>query len=202
MTNKADPGALLRKEALSRGADAAAARLADAAAANGLLDVAYSMVDSPFGLLVVAATKKGVVRLSFDIESPDEVLEDLATRVSPRVLEAPGMLDDARRELELYFDGRLHRFEVPLDWRLTQGFRLSVLRATARVPYGSTSTYSEVAAKAGSPRAYRAAGTALATNPIPIIVPCHRILHSGGGMGGYGGGLQMKERLLKLEGAL
>jgi methylated-DNA-[protein]-cysteine S-methyltransferase len=118
------------------------------------------------------------------------------------VLELPARLDEARRQLELYFEGRLHRFELPLDWRLSRGFRRRVLRETARVPYGRTATYAQLAARAGSARAYRAAGSALGSNPIPIVVPCHRVLRSGGDLGGYGGGLDMKESLLKLEGAI
>ncbi|MDX6652998.1 MAG: methylated-DNA-[protein]-cysteine S-methyltransferase [Solirubrobacterales bacterium] len=183
-------------------AAAAAGRLTDAAADAGLLDVAYATVDSPFGPFVVAATRRGLVRLAFTNERPDDVLEQLAARISPRLLEAPARLDQTRRELELYFEGKLHDFDLPLDWQLTEGFRRRVLRATARVPYGETSTYAEIAAKAGSERAFRAAGSALGSNPLPIVVPCHRILRSGGNLGGYGGGLPMKQRLLELEGVL
>jgi methylated-DNA-[protein]-cysteine S-methyltransferase len=172
------------------------------AEAEGLLDVAYAEMDSPFGPLLLAATNRGVVRLAFDRETTDEVLGDLAGEISPRVLEQPARLDDVRRELDRYFEGRLHEFSVALDWQLTHGFRRQVLRATARVPYGETASYAEMAAEAGSPRAFRAAGTALATNPIPIIVPCHRILRSGGALGNYGGSPEMKEELLRLEGAL
>jgi methylated-DNA-[protein]-cysteine S-methyltransferase len=196
-----DPGKMLRQAARGAAAPTGEA-LSERAAEAGLLDVAYTTVDSPFGELVLAATPRGLVRLAFQVEDPDEVLEDLARRVSPRVLEAPARLDEVRRELDLYFEGRLREFELPLDWRLTQGFRRRVLRATARVPYGRTSTYTEMATKAGSPRAFRAAGTALGANPLPIVVPCHRILHSGGGLGGYGGGLDMKRRLLQIEGVL
>jgi methylated-DNA-[protein]-cysteine S-methyltransferase len=127
---------------------------------------------------------------------------DLAERVSPRVLEAPARLDEARRELDLYFDGRLHDFDLALDWRLSRDFRRRALRAVARIPYGQTRSYMEVAAGAGNERAVRAAGTACGTNPIPIVVPCHRVLRTGGGLGGYGGGLPMKQSLLELEGAL
>jgi methylated-DNA-[protein]-cysteine S-methyltransferase len=166
------------------------------------MDVAYAPLDSPVGPLVVAATRRGLVRISYVYEDPEFVVEDLAARISPRVLEAPERLDDVRRELDEYFDGTRTDFDIAIDWRLTAGFTRKVLRATARVPYGSTSTYREVAGKAGSPRGSRAAGNALGSNPIPIVVPCHRILHSGGGMGGYTGGLDKKIYLLNLEGAI
>ncbi|MDQ3759368.1 MAG: methylated-DNA--[protein]-cysteine S-methyltransferase [Actinomycetota bacterium] len=181
-------------------AAAAAGRLAAEAGEAGLLDVAYAEVDSPVGRLVLAATKRGLVRLSFGGEPLDEVLTQLAERVSPRVLEAPAKLDPARRELDQYFDGKRTEFDVPLDWRLTQGFRRDVLRHIARIPYGEVSTYKEIALAAGSPRAFRAAGSACGSNPLPVIVPCHRVLATGGGLGGYGGGLEMKSFLLKLEG--
>jgi methylated-DNA-[protein]-cysteine S-methyltransferase len=178
-------------------------RLAQRAEAEGLLDVAYAEVDSPLGKLLVATTPKGVVRLGFPGEDPDDILEHLATRISPRVLEAPAKLDAVRRELDEYFDGRLHRFTAKLDWTLTgHGFRHEVLKYTAKIPYGRTSTYMEMATKAGNRKAYRAAGNALGSNPIPVIVPCHRVLATSGGLGGYGGGLDVKERLLHLEGAL
>jgi methylated-DNA-[protein]-cysteine S-methyltransferase len=169
---------------------------------EGLLDVSYAEVDSPFGPLLVAATESGLVKVAFDRETHEEVLGDLAGEISPRVLEDPARLDEARRQLDRYFDGELRRFSLPLDWRLTHGFRRKVLHATARVPYGSTSSYAEMASEAGSPRAFRAAGTALATNPIPIVVPCHRIIRSGGDLGNYGGSPEMKEKLLRMEGAL
>jgi len=178
------------------------AEFIDRAEREGLIEVAYAEMDSPFGPLLLAATESGLVRVAFDGEVHDEVLGDLAGEISPRVLELPGRLDDARRQLDRYFEGRLRDFSLPLDWQLSHGFRRKVLRATARVPYGATSTYSDMAAEAGSPRAYRAAGTALATNPIPIVVPCHRILRSGGVIGNYGGGPEMKEKLLHLEGAI
>ena len=178
------------------------ARLAEAAGDAGVLDVAYSEVDSPVGRLMVAATPRGLVRVAFPLEPSDAVLEQLAERVSPRVLEAPARLDDVRRELDEYFEGRRQRFEIPIDWFLTHGFFRRVLRNTARIGYGKVSTYGEVAARAGSPRAVRAAGNALGSNPIPIVVPCHRVVRTGGALGGYGGGLDRKEFLLKLEGAL
>jgi methylated-DNA-[protein]-cysteine S-methyltransferase len=177
-------------------------RLTERADAEGLLDVAYATADSPFGPLLLAATPRGLVKVSLPSYSPDEALEELAARISPRVLEAPARLEQARRELDLYFEGRLREFDLPLDWELTgSGFRRRVLEEAAHIPYGRTSSYSEMAAMAGSPRAFRAAGSALGSNPIPIVVPCHRVLRSGGALGGYGGGLPMKEALLKLEGA-
>jgi methylated-DNA-[protein]-cysteine S-methyltransferase len=172
------------------------------AAAEGLLDVAYTTADSPFGPLLLARTERGLVRVGLPNQDADELLVDLATRVSPRVLEAPKELDEVRRELDLYFEGKLDRFDLPLDWRLSSGFRQRVLRAINRIPYGQTRTYMEMARSAGNERAVRAAGTACGHNPIPIFVPCHRVLRSGGGLGGYGGGLPMKEELLKLEGVL
>ena len=168
----------------------------------GLVDVAYAHADSPFGDWIIAVTPRGLVRLAFSREDEDAVLDDLSRRVSPRVLHAPARLDPVRRELDEYFDGKRHDFDVQLDWQLVHGFTLKVLRATARIPYGSVSTYKDMARSAGSPAAARAAGNALHNNPIPIVVPCHRVLHSGGGMGGYGGGLDMKEKLLRLEGAI
>ena len=172
------------------------------AEADGLVDIAYTTVDSPVGAMLVAATPRGLVALGLPNHDPDLLLADLAWRVSPRVLEAPDRLDRVRRELDEYFAGRRRRFEMPLDWRLIHGFHTAVLRQTARIPYGRVSTYREVATRAGSPLAVRAAGNALATNPIPIVIPCHRVLRTGGGLGGYGGGLDLKAKLLQLEGAL
>src|SRR5205823_1211688 len=140
--------------------------------------------------------------ISFPTERPDDVVEELAVMVSPRVLEAPERLDEVRRELDEYFDGERDHFDVPLDMQLTRGFTRKVLQATARIPFGSVSTYRDVARRAGNDRAYRAAGNALGANPIPIVVPCHRVLHSGGGLGGYGGGLDVKRFLLRLEHAI
>jgi methylated-DNA-[protein]-cysteine S-methyltransferase len=174
-------------------------RLAERAGAEGLLDVAYANVDSPFGPLLVATTPSGVVRVNLPTYDPEETLEELAARISPRILEAPARLDDARRELDLYFEGKLTEFDLPIDWQLTDGFRKKVQRAIARIPYGQTRSYTEMARSAGNERAVRAAGTACGSNPIPIVVPCHRVLRSGGGLGGYGGGLPMKEALLQLE---
>ena len=177
-------------------------RLRERANDEGLLDVAYTISDSPFGPLLLAATPKGLVKVSLPGHDPEETLEDLAARVSPRVLEAPARLEEARRELDLYFEGKLTEFELPLDWQLSKDFRRRALRAIDRIPYGRTRSYTEIARSAGNERAVRAAGTACGANPIPIVVPCHRVLRSGGALGGYGGGLPMKEALLKLEGVL
>jgi methylated-DNA-[protein]-cysteine S-methyltransferase len=186
----------------SAGDDALAEEFLRRAEQEGLLDVAYAETDSPVGRLLLATTPRGLVRVSFPIESPEKVLEDLAGSVSPRILESPAKLDEARRELDLYFEGRLQHFDLPLDWQLTHGFYRKVLRATARIPYGQTRSYRQMAKRAGSPRAVRAAGSALGSNPLPIIVPCHRVLRTGGALGGYGGGPETKQALLELEGAL
>ena len=170
------------------------------AEAEDLVDVAYAVTDSPIGPLLVAATPEGVVRLGFQTENRDEILDDLAHRVSPRVLEAPARLDEARRELDEDFEGRRDHFDLPLDWQLSHGFRKSVLvRLYADVAYGHTVSYLELATMVGNPKASRAVGTAMATNPIPIVVPCHRVLRTGGQLGGYGGGLPVKVKLLELE---
>jgi methylated-DNA-[protein]-cysteine S-methyltransferase len=183
--------------------DGALPRLDLAAARAGLLDVAYTTVDSPVGPLLLAMTERGLVRLAYLGEGErDLVLEELAARVSPRMLEAPSKLDEPRRELDQYFAGARKDFEFPIDWSLSHGFGRRVLRATARIPFGSVSTYKDVAAGAGSPRGYRAAGNALGANPLPIVVPCHRVLHAGGGLGGYTGGLDRKQLLLGLEGVV
>jgi methylated-DNA-[protein]-cysteine S-methyltransferase len=191
----------LREAALDLPTDPPA--VADRAAEEGLLDVAYTSVDSPLGPLVVAATPKGLVRVSYtEFRGEDEVLEDLARRVSPRVLEAPARLDGVRRELDEYFEGRREEFETAIDWSYLAGFTREVLRATARIGFGEVSTYAGVAEAAGSPRAVRAAGNALGANPMPVVVPCHRVLRTGGSLGGYTGGLERKEFLLRLEGML
>jgi methylated-DNA-[protein]-cysteine S-methyltransferase len=170
------------------------------AADEGLLDVAYAEVDTPVGVLGLGATPRGLVRVAFG--GGDDVVEDLARRVSPRVLEAPERLDEVRRELDEYFEGRRTEFAVPIDWSLTRGFFRKVLQATARIGYGRVRTYTQMAARAGSPRAHRAAGNALASNPICVVVPCHRVVPTTGGIGNYGGGPERKEYLLQLEGAL
>jgi methylated-DNA-[protein]-cysteine S-methyltransferase len=191
------------------GAAAAAGRLLARAEDEGLVEVAYGSVESPFGDLLAAVTPRGLLRLSYDPRRNDAVLEQIAAKVSPRILEAPARLDPVRRELDEYFDGRRQRFELKLDWRLTRGFFQKILRETARVRFGELATYKQMAEAAGSPRAVRAAGNALGSNPIPIVVPCHRIVRTGGKMGGYGGelgpyiaGSDIKRRLLELEGAL
>lgn len=176
-------------------------RLEADADAAGVLDIAYRTVDSPVGALLLVATPEGLVRLAFERENFDTVLETLAARVSPRVLEAPARLDDAARQVDEYFAGTRRRFEVPLDWRLSRGFRRTVLEHLAGIGYGRTESYTQVAAAAGSPRAVRAVGTACATNPLPIVVPCHRVLRSDGSLGGYLGGLDAKSVLLGLEAA-
>jgi methylated-DNA-[protein]-cysteine S-methyltransferase len=175
--------------------------LATAAATAGLLDVAYATLDSPVGRLLVATTPRGLVRIAYLDEAGEEpVVEQLATRISPRVLAAPRRVDEPRRELDEYFNRRRHEFDLPIDWTLTRGFGRRVLRATARIPYGEVSSYKQVAAAAGSPRGSRAAGNALGVNPMPIVVPCHRVLHAGGGLGGYTGGVERKRLLLDVEG--
>jgi methylated-DNA-[protein]-cysteine S-methyltransferase len=173
-----------------------------AADEEGLVDVAYATVDSPFGTFVAASTGKGLVRLALSPSGIDDVLDDLSARISPRVLEMPARLDTVRRELDEYFSGSRWAFDIAIDWSLVDGFNRRVLRATARIPYGSVSTYRDMARSAGSPRAARAAGNALHNNPVPIIVPCHRVIGSDGSLTGYGGGLPMKEALLRLEGAV
>jgi methylated-DNA-[protein]-cysteine S-methyltransferase len=184
----------------AEGGAAALPQIAEAAATAGLLDVAYARLDSPFGPLLLASTAGGLARLAYvEFEREDEVLAQLAARISPRVLASPRRLDGPRRELDEYFEGRRRRFEIALDRRLMGPFATRVLAVTEAIPYGSVSTYSEVAAAAGSPRGARAAGNALGSNPLPIVVPCHRVLHAGGGLGGYTGGLHRKRALLALE---
>lgn len=178
------------------------ADLAERAAQAGLLDVARGTYDSPLGSLTILVTPRGLVRLSYPGEGVADQLAEIAERISPRILEAPERTDRVRRQLDEYFGGNRHAFDVPIDWRLVRGFAGDVLRATAAIPFGSVSSYRQVAALAGSPNAYRAAGNALGSNPIPIVVPCHRVLHAGGGLGGYTGGLDRKRYLLRLEGAI
>jgi methylated-DNA-[protein]-cysteine S-methyltransferase len=179
----------------------AAERATGRARAAGLADVSYAFEPSPVGELLVAVTPRGLIRIAYGAEErSDTVLEELARRVSPRMLEAPAALDEVRRELDEYFGGKRTGFEIPVDWRLHDGFSRRVLRATARIPYGQLLTYAQVAAKAGSPRGSRAAGNALGSNRIPIVVPCHRVVRSGGALGGYTGGIERKEYLLDLEG--
>ena len=175
-------------------------RLAERANKEGVLDVAYAQVDSPLGPLTVAATDRGLVRVAYPDRTLDSVLEVLSREILPRVLEAPERLDPIRRELDEYFEGDLRRFSTKIDWSLTaDGFFRKVLRATARIGYGKVLTYGEVAAKAGSPKAVRATGNGLGSNPMPVVVPCHRVVRTGGGLGGYTGGIERKEFLLALE---
>jgi methylated-DNA-[protein]-cysteine S-methyltransferase len=176
--------------------------LSERALRDGLLDIGYGYVDSPLGRLTVAATPRGLLRVAYPAGDPDHVLQELAAKVSPRLLFAPAFIDEVRRELDEYFEGRRERFEVPLDWTLTRGFVRQVLRATARIDYGDVRTYRDVATSAGSPRAVRAAGNALNANPMPVVIPCHRVVRTGGALGGYGGGVERKEFLLGLEGAI
>jgi len=166
---------------------------------EGLMDVVYTQVDSPLGPLTVAATPGGLVRLAYPERPLDQVLAGLADAVSPRILEAPARLDPIRRELEEYFEGKRRRFETPIDWALTRGFFRRVLQVTAAIDYGDVCTYTEVAARAGSARAVRATGNGLGSNPMPVVVPCHRVVRTGGGLGGYTGGIERKEFLLGLE---
>ena len=176
-----------------------AERFSARAAEEGHVDVAYATVDSPIGRLLAAVTRQGLARLGFGQESHDTILEDLSRRISPRVVEAPGRVDDVRRQLDEYFAGSRQRFTLPLDWALMQGFARKVLQRTNEIPYGEVRTYRQVAELAGNERASRATGNALGSNPIPIVVPCHRVIRTGGGLGGYGGGLEIKQLLLNLE---
>jgi methylated-DNA-[protein]-cysteine S-methyltransferase len=195
-----DPDRLTPPPLDSDAATAAAARFAATAGA----DVSYAVIDSPVGRLVAAGTPRGLARLAYvdDSGGLDAVLDALAARLSPRILEAPARLDPVARELDEYFAGRRTAFDLPVDWALVAPFGRRVLRATAAIPFGATASYAEVAASAGSPRGSRAAGNALGANPVPIVVPCHRVLRSGGALGGYTGGLHRKEALLRIEGVL
>jgi methylated-DNA-[protein]-cysteine S-methyltransferase len=185
---------------VARRSRAAADRLGDLAAADGLLDVAFSELGSPVGDLLVAVTPKGLVRVAFESEGWEEVLAELASRVSPRILASDRATGEVRRELDEYFGHRRDRFDLPLDRRLIHGIARDVLSATARIPFGRTSTYGEIARRIGNPRAARAVGNALGSNPIPIVIPCHRVIRAGGHLGGYGGGPGRKEILLGVEG--
>lgn len=182
--------------------DQARSRFALRAAEEGLLDVAYTFHDTPFGPMLLARTEGGLVEVVLRAERADDELERIAAEISPRILEAPARLDAERRQLDEYFDGKRREFELELDRRLVRGFGVDVLRVTAAIPYGKTLSYGEVAAEAGRPRAQRAAGTALGSNPIPIVIPCHRVVRADGSPGNYGGGSEMKQRLLEHEGAL
>jgi len=174
--------------------------LAHRAAAEGLVDVAYAQVDSPFGPLTVAGSERGLLLVAYPERPLDELLTRLAEEVSPRVLEAPARLDRVRRELHEYFEARRRSFTEPIDWTLAGGgFFRRVLETTAGIAYGQVRTYGEVAAGAGSPRAVRATGNGLGSNPMPVVVPCHRVVRTGGGLGGYTGGVERKRFLLSLE---
>jgi methylated-DNA-[protein]-cysteine S-methyltransferase len=180
-----------------------AARTAARAADEGIADCAYATVDSPVGRLITVATPRGLARIAYELPNGglESILDQVAERLSPRIVEAPARLDDVRRELDEYFEGRREHFDLALDWALVSGpFTRRVLQATAEISFGATLSYRDVAEEAGSPRAFRAAGNALGSNPIPIIVPCHRVLASGGRLGGYTGGLDVKRALLAIEG--
>jgi len=174
-------------------------RLSDRAERVGLVDISYGEMDSPVGPLVIAVTERGLVQLSYS-DRYTEALPDLARLLSPRIMRRPHRTDGVRRELDEYFDGRRRSFDMHLDWALIRGFRRQVLEVTAAIPFGQFLTYSEVAGRAGNPRASRAAGNALGSNPMPIVIPCHRVLRTGGGLGGYTGGIHRKVQLLRLEG--
>ena len=185
----------------SEAAAGSARRFARRAVADGLADVVFGVLDSPLGDLVAAVTRRGLVRLSYGADDLDRTLRELSALISPRILEGSTEIDPVRRQLHEYFEGRRTRFELAVDLSLTTGFGRRVLEAATKIPYGSVATYRDVATGAGSPAAVRAAGTALGRNPIPIVVPCHRVVRTGGGLGGYTGGLARKEALLALEGA-
>ena len=173
-------------------------RFRDAAVAEGLLDVSYDIADTPIGPLLVAVTERGLCRISFDPE-PDRELDGLARDYGPRVLRAASPIDPVKRELDEYFQGRRRKFELPVDLRGRSEFSLAVLQQLADVPYGEVTTYGSLAARTGRPRAARAVGTIMNRNPIPIVLPCHRVVGSTGSLVGYGGGLERKRQLLDLE---
>jgi methylated-DNA-[protein]-cysteine S-methyltransferase len=176
-------------------------RLEVAAARDGTLDLAYRTIDTPVGALLLAATEQGLVRVAYAREDHDRVLQALAEKISPRILKAPARLDDAARQLDEYFAGTRRRFEFPLDLRLSAGFRRIVLAHLPEIAYGRTESYAQVALATGHPKAVRAVGTACATNPLPVVVPCHRVVRSDGSVGGYVGGSDAKHTLLSMEAA-
>jgi methylated-DNA-[protein]-cysteine S-methyltransferase len=178
---------------------AAARRFADRAAAEHEADFAYTTFESPLGELLLVASRRGLAQMHYLDDPLEQALETLARKRSPRIVESAGALDRWRRELDEYFSGARHRFEAQLDWEALTSFQRAVLRATVAIPYGATSTYTGVATAAGNPRAQRAAGNALGANPLAIVIPCHRVLRSGGAFGGYTGGLHRKHYLLELE---
>jgi methylated-DNA-[protein]-cysteine S-methyltransferase len=177
------------------------AHLADRADRDGLLDVAYRTMDSPAGPLLLAATTAGLVRVAFELENHDDVLAELSTAISPRILRSPRGVDDVARQLDEYFAGRRRVFDLPVDLQLAKGFRRAVLEHLRDIPYGMTESYTVVARAVGSPKAVRAAGSACATNPIPLVVPCHRVVRSDGTYGQYRGGPAVKHTLLTMEAA-
>jgi len=201
MSTKALKG-LAGKEEADRLAKVAAVTLAETAADRGLIDVSVGEIDSPMGELLLAVTPRGLAYVAFEDEERDELLARLSRQLSPRILEYPAATDEVRRQLDEYFAGDRTRFELKLDRRLMRGIARDVLAATARVPFGRTTTYGTLAERIGRPRASRAVGNALGSNPIPIVVPCHRVLRAGGDVGGYAGGPSRKRRLLTLEGSL
>lgn len=178
------------------------ASLESSAQSAELVDLAYETLDSPVGSLLLVATERGLLRVAFSREGHDRVLERLATSVSPRILRSPATLEQAARQLDDFFAGGRTGFDLPLDLRLSRGFRRLVLSHLAEIPYGHTESYAQVALAAGSPKAVRAVGSACATNPLPVVVPCHRVLRSDGSLGGYLGGLEAKRTLLTLEAGL
>lgn len=176
-------------------------RLIAAAGREGVLDIAYHVIDSPVGALLLATTEIGLIRIAFAREDHDTALQTLADRISPRILHAPARLDIVARELDEYFEGHRQGFDIALDWRLSAGFRSIVLHHLPAIGYGRTASYAAVARLADNPNAVRAVGTACATNPLPIVVPCHRVVRSDGGMGEYLGGVDAKRALLAIEAA-
>jgi methylated-DNA-[protein]-cysteine S-methyltransferase len=176
-------------------------RLAAAADRDGILDVAYRTVDTPVGPLLLAATEAGLVRVAYASEGHDAVLEALADRISPRILNAPARLDAPARELDEYFARRRRSFDLRLDWQLSAGFRRAVLSHLPEIGYGHTASYATAASLAGHPKAVRAAASACATNPLPVVVPCHRVIYADGRIGRYLGGPDAKRTLLTLEAA-
>jgi methylated-DNA-[protein]-cysteine S-methyltransferase len=202
MTNTTDLKRLAEAADADTRSKRAAARLPDLAAREGLLDVAVATMDSPVGELLVAVTPKGLAAVAFEGENRDELYAQIARKLSPRILEAAAPTDEARRELDEYFARRRTRFDLKIDRRLIGGFAWDVLSATRKVTFGHTATYGEVATAIGRPKAARAVGGALGSNPIPIVIPCHRVVGSGGRLTGYAGGLPRKELLLELEGVL
>lgn len=175
--------------------------LADAADRDGLLDVAYRTIDSPFGQLLLAATEQGLVRVAFESEGHDLVLAELAASVSPRILRSPRGTEAAARELEEYFDGRRRDFDLQVDLQLVRGFRREVVEHLVEIPYGTTESYAQVARRTGNAAAVRAVGSACANNPLPVVLPCHRVVRSDGTIGQYLGGTEAKVALLELEAA-